>query len=121
MGQAKESLISVKRVSVGEAWKILQLATSSIVQSLESLATEFSGAEKKALAIELISNFYDKVFTYVDLPIIPHFLETMLHKYVKGVLMIMVAASIDAMVTIFKNTGVFIKNSVNNGETNNGN
>lgn len=80
---------------------------------LENLATDFSKVEKKAWAMQFVGDFYDRVFSYVDLPVIPNFVEPLIHKYVKGVLMIMVDASIDAAVTMFKNTGVFLKQSIN--------
>lgn len=112
ISQAKESLATVKKLAVSEAWKILQITTASVIQILEKAATELSGPEKKELAMTLISSFYDKVFTVVDIPMVPNILEPMIHKYVKGFLMILVSASIDAMVTTFRQVGVFIKKKI---------
>lgn len=112
VNQAKESLATVKKLAVNEAWKILQITTASVIQILEKTATELSGPEKKELAMTLISSFYDKVFTVVDIPMVPNILEPMIHKYVKGFLMILVSASIDAMVTTFRQVGVFIKKKI---------
>jgi hypothetical protein len=106
---AKESLKEVKRVSIAEAWKLLQLTVAHIVQLLEKTADTLSGPEKKAIAVEFLSGFYDKVFVVVDLPFVPSLVEGIIHSYVKKILMIMVGASIDATVTIFKNTGIFLK------------
>lgn len=106
---AKESLKEVKKVSIAEAWRLLQLTVANIVQLLEKTADTLSGPEKKAIAIEFLSGFYDKVFVVVDLPFVPSLVEGIIHSYVKKILMIMVGASIDATVTIFKNTGIFLK------------
>lgn len=107
--QLKENLQSVKRVALNEAWKSLQLVTASTVQIIESVAKNLEGQEKKDIAIEYINAFYDKAFLVVDLPFVPSLVEPIIHKYVKKILMIMVSASIDATVTIFRETGIFLK------------
>mgnify|MGYP003644002898 FL=1 len=108
----KESLDNVKRFAVSEAWKILQLATASVIQIIEKIGTDLSGPEKKKVALEALSNFYDGVFTSVDIPMIPSVLEPMFHQSVKAFLMILVGATIDALVTTFRETGIFIKKQV---------
>jgi len=105
----KNSLSQVKRVAVGEAWKLLQLAAASVIQIIEKLGHDISSPEKKELAMESLNKFYDSVFIVVDIPVVPNFLEPIMHKYIKGFLMILVGASIDALVTTFRNTGVFLK------------
>lgn len=109
---AKERLKEVQRIAVDEAWKILQLATATIIQIIEAIGNDLAGPEKKALAMELLNKFYDSVFVVVDIPVVPNFLEPVIHKYVKAFLMILVGASIDALVTTFRNTGVFLKKKV---------
>jgi hypothetical protein len=110
----KNSLQEVRRVAVSEAWKILQLATASVIQIIEKLGHDLSGPDKKVLAMSLLNKFYDNVFVVVDIPVVPNFLEPIIHKYVKAFLMILVGATIDALVTTFRNTGVFLK-KVNEG------
>lgn len=105
----QNSLQEVKRVAVSEAWKILQLTTASIIQIIEKLGHDISSPEKKALAMELLNKFYDSVFIVVDIPVVPNILEPMIHKYVKAFLMVLLGATIDALVTTFRNTGVFLK------------
>ena len=109
---AKERLSVVQRVAVDEAWKILQLATATVIQIIEAIGNDLAGPEKKALAMELLNKFYDSVFVVVDIPVVPNFLEPIIHKYVKAFLMVLVGASIDALVTTFRNTGVFLKKKV---------
>jgi hypothetical protein len=105
----KNSLAEVKRLAINEAWKILQLATASIIQIIEKLGHDISSQDKKVLAMDLLNKFYDSVFVVVDIPVVPNFLEPIIHKYVKAFLMILVSATIDALVTTFRNTGVFLK------------
>jgi hypothetical protein len=99
----------LKKVTIKEAWKTLQLTTAGMVQILETIGTDLSGKEKKSIALEFISSFYDKVFLVVSIPFVPNFVEAIIHSYVKKILMIMVDASIDAVVKIFRDTGIFLK------------
>lgn len=107
--RTQEKVGEVKKFALDEAWKLLQLATATVVQIIESIGNDLSSPEKKTLALELLNGFYDKFFLVVDIPFVPNIVEPIIHKYIKNILMIMVSASIDATVTIFRNTGVFIK------------
>ena len=107
--ELKKSLTNLKSVALSEAWKTLQLVTASTIQIIEAVADKLSGPEKKQIAIEYINSFYDKVFLVVDIPLVPNLVEPIIHRYIKSILMIMVSSSIDAMVTIFRQTGVFLK------------
>lgn len=105
----KESLKNLKSVALSEAWKALQLVIASMVQIIEVIAKDLEGKDKKNIAIEYINKFYDTTFSIIDLPLVPNLLEPMIHSYVKKILMIMVSSSIDATVTIFRETGIFLK------------
>jgi hypothetical protein len=105
----KEKVNEVKRFALGEAWKLLQLATATVVQIIEAIGNDLSGPDKKAIAMELLNSFYDSVFIVIDIPFVPSIVEPIIHKYIKSILMIMVSATIDATVTVFRNTGVFLK------------
>ena len=109
INNSKDKLKEVQRLALGEAWKLLQLTTASVVQIIEALGSDLSNPDKKALAMNLLTSFYDKVFVVVDIPFVPSIVEPIIHKYIKNILMIMVSSTIDATVTIFRNTGVFIK------------
>jgi hypothetical protein len=108
---AQNSARVVKSFAIGEAWKVLQLATASVIQIIEAIGNDISSPEKKILAMDLLNKFYDRVFVVVDIPVVPNILEPVIHKYLKAFLMILVSASIDALVTTFRNTGVFLKKS----------
>lgn len=106
--KTKESLKEVQRIALAEAWKLLQLATASIIQVIEAIGNDLTSPEKKALAMTLLGDFYDKVFIAIDIPVVPNFIEPILHKYIKAFLMILLSSTIDALVTTFRQTGVFI-------------
>ena len=76
-------------------------------QSIENNSPTLKGADKKTLAMTMISNFYDQVFTVVNFPFVPKLLQPIIQKYVKQILMLLVSASIDALVTTFRNAGIF--------------
>jgi hypothetical protein len=111
INESKISLNEVKRVAIGQAWKILQLAIANIIQKIEVLSVDETGKDKKTVAMDLLNNFYDKVFTIIDIPFIPPLIEPLIHKYVKTFLMILVGSTIDAMVTTFRETGVFLQSN----------
>lgn len=106
--QAKLSLKTVEKVAIDQAWKILQLAVVATIQVIENKAINLPGADKKVIAMDMLSKFYDSVFLVINIPFVPNFVEPIIHKYVKVFLMALVSSTIDAMVTAFRNTGVFI-------------
>lgn len=106
--KAKNVLNAAKTVAIPQAWNILQLATAEVIQSIENNSPTLKGADKKTLAMTMLSNFYDQVFTIVDFPFVPKLLQPIIQKYVKQLLMLLVSATIDALVTTFRNSGVFV-------------
>ena len=107
--ELKQSLQNLKSVALSEAWKALQLVVASTVQITEAIAKDLEGKDKKAIVTEYINTFYDTTFKIIDIPLVPNFLEPMIHSYVKKVLMILVSSSIDATVSIFRQTGIFLQ------------
>lgn len=105
--QSRNSLNEAKRVALGEAWGILQLTVASVIQSIENIAKDIAGKDKKAAAMLALSQFYDSVFIIIDIPFVPSVLEPIIHKSVKGLMMVLVSATIDSMVATFKKVGVF--------------
>lgn len=106
---AKTSLNEAKRVAVTEAWKVLQLSTANVIQIIETFGGDLNGSQKKELAMSLLSKLYDAVFVVIDVPFVPNILESWVHKYIKTFLMMLVSSTIDALVTTFRSTGVFLK------------
>jgi hypothetical protein len=106
--KAKEILKNAKAVAMPQAWNVLQLATAEVIQSIENNNPSLKGADKKTLAMTMISNFYDQVFTIINFPFVPQMLQPIIQKYVKQILMLLISATIDALVTTFRNSGVFV-------------
>jgi hypothetical protein len=99
---------SIKKISISDAWKILQLATADVITFIErNNGINLDGKSKKELALLYIEKFYDAVFVIIGIPFVPAFLEPIIHRYVKKLLMTLVASSIDALVVTFKRTGFF--------------
>jgi hypothetical protein len=97
----------VKTVAIAQAWKILQLAIAKIIQNIENKSKTLAGKDKKEIAMILLSQFYDSVFIAIDIPLVPAVAESIIHRYTKSFLMILVSSSIDAMVATFREIGVF--------------
>jgi len=110
INQTKEALGEIKKVAISQVWKILQLTIARVIQTIQANAKDISGPDKKIIAMDLLDKFYNSVFVVIDIPFVPLFIEPIIHKYVKTFLMILVGSSIDAMVTTFKQVGVFSKN-----------
>jgi hypothetical protein len=106
--KAKEILKSAKAVAMPQAWNVLQLATAEVIQNIEDNNPSLKGVDKKTLAMTMISKFYDQVFTIINFPFVPQILQPIIQKYVKQILMLLVSATIDALVTTFRNSGVFV-------------
>jgi hypothetical protein len=62
--------------------------------------------------MDSVSKFYDSIFVVIDVPFVPNLLEPIMHKYIKAFLMALVGASIDAMVTTFRQIGIFKSKSI---------
>jgi hypothetical protein len=108
ISKTKGILQSTKSVAMPQAWNILQLVTSEVIQDIENNNPTLKGLDKKTLAMTTISNFYDQVFVTVDFPFVPKVLQPIIQKYVKQILMLLIGATIDALVTTFRNNGIFV-------------
>lgn len=107
INETKLAFGELKKIAVAQAWKILQLTTAKVIKIIEDNASTIKGKDKKDIAMEFLDKFYNNVFTIVDIPFVPSVFESIIHKYVKTFLMILVGATIDAMVTTFKELGIF--------------
>ena len=107
INKVKSTLINNKSVAINQAWGILQLAVAETVQAIEDNSPSLKGSNKKEIALSMISNFYDKVFLVVNIPFVPVMFQPIIQKYIKALLMLLVSSTIDSMVEIFRQTGVF--------------
>ena len=114
VSRAKEILSAAKSIAMPQAWNILQLATAEVIQNIENNSPNLKGADKKTLAMTMISNFYDQVFVVINFPFVPKLLQPIIQKYVKQILMLLVSATIDALVITFRNSGIFVDPVIDN-------
>lgn len=105
--QSKESLNEIKVFALAEVWKLLQLLTAVVIQLIENLGHNLSSPEKKELAMEVIGKFYDEIFVNIRISFIPSFIASLFKVHIKSIIMIFVSSGIDAMVTTFRQVGVF--------------
>ncbi|NBU33468.1 hypothetical protein EBZ38_13810 [bacterium] len=105
--QTKNSLGNTTNIALSEAWKLLQIVIADIIQSIEINNPELKGADKKTLAMGMVSQFYDSVFVIINIPFVPQILQPIIRQYIKSLLMILASSSIDALVTTFRNVGIF--------------
>jgi hypothetical protein len=108
VAKAKQILKNAKAVAMPQAWNVLQLATAEVIQRIEDNNPSLKGVDKKTLAMTMISKFYDQTFTIINFPFVPQVLQPIIQKYVKQILMLLISATIDALVTTFRNSGVFV-------------
>ena len=108
IAKAKVILKNAKAVAMPQAWNVLQLATVEVIQDIEDNNPSLKGVDKKTLAMGMISKFYDQTFTIINFPFVPQILQPTIQKYVKQILMILISATIDALVTTFRNSGIFV-------------
>ena len=108
VAKAKQILKNAKAVAMPQAWNVLQLATAEVIQKIEDNNPSLKGVDKKTLAMTMISKFYDQTFTIINFPFVPQVLQPIIQKYVKQILMLLISATIDALVTTFRNSGVFV-------------
>lgn len=107
INKSKDNYKDIQKTTIDQAWKILQIATAEIIQAIELSRPEYAGKDKKTIAMDCISKFYDSVFVIVDIPFVPSVLQPIIHKYIKAFLMLLISSTIDAMVVTFRNAGIF--------------
>lgn len=113
--ESKNSVKDIKEFAIGEVWNILQLLTATIIQIIENIGKDLSSPEKKQLAMEMIEKFYNEIFIVVQIPYIPDFVLPLLKKYIQQMIMIFASSAIDAMVTTFRQVGVFKPKDIKSG------
>jgi hypothetical protein len=108
VNNVKNTLGGSNKITVSVAWGFLQLAVAQVIQSIEDSNPSLKGSSKKEIALVVIGNFYDKVFPLVTVPYLPIFIQPIIQKYTKTLLMLLIGTTIDSMVEIFRQNGVFV-------------
>ena len=79
-----------------------------VIGKLVSLAEVFHGGEgsaKKAAVMAAVSAFYDEVVAPIDISKIPNFIEPIVDKGIKSVILVIADGITDAIVAIFNEGG----------------
>lgn len=105
--KVKKTLSGSKSIAIYQAWGILQIAIAETISTIEESNPLLKGSNKKAIALAMLSMFYDKVFLVVTVPYVPVVLQPIISKYTKALLMLLVSSAIDSMVEIFRKSGIF--------------
>jgi hypothetical protein len=108
VNNVKNALGGSNKVTVSVAWGFLQLAVAEVIKLIEDNNPSLKGSSKKEIALVMIGNFYDKVFPLVTVPYLPIFIQPIIQKYTKALLMLLIGTTIDSMVQIFRQNGVFV-------------
>ena len=97
-----------KKLPLHSIWTVVQESIASVVLLIENkVGSSLSGPEKKAAALEYVANVIDTVALLIDIPGVPEWIESKLDYYIKQFLLAIASGSIDAIVSTFKETGVF--------------
>ena len=92
---------------LASVWKLLQESIAKVVLLIEQKAQVLAGPDKKAAAMLIVSNIIDVAAVAIDIPFVPDIVEAQLESIVKSLLLTIASGSIDALVSTFKDTGIF--------------
>ena len=91
-------------ISVSDIIALLGTAVSEMVTVAEAFH-DGDGSAKKAAVLAAIDMFYDEVVAPVDIDKIPNFIEPIVDKGLKQLLIVVADGTIDAVVAIFNKGG----------------
>ena len=92
------------KVSFNEVVTLTGEAISALVVVAESFK-DLTGADKKSVVLSAIGTFYDEVVAPIDIQKIPNFIEPILDKSIKQLLLAVSDGIIEAIVSLYNNNG----------------
>jgi hypothetical protein len=101
---AKYKELAVDGLTFTEMWTLFNNATATLVQLVEKYG-DYTGEEKKAVVLQALDHFYDEVIEPIDIKAIPNFIEPIVDKAMKELLLVLAGPAIDALVNIFNKGG----------------
>jgi hypothetical protein len=101
---AKYKELAADGLSFSEVWTLFQNATATLIQLVQKYG-DYSGEQKKEVVIEALGRLYDEVIAPIDLKGIPNFLEPIVDRALKQLLLTFAGPAIDSLVNIFNKTG----------------
>jgi hypothetical protein len=100
----KEAKVDDDKVSFNEVVTISGKAIGALIVVAESFS-ELSAEEKKDAVVAAIGTFYDEVIAPIDIQKIPNFIEPIIDKGLKQLIVAMSDGIIDAIVALYNDGG----------------
>ena len=92
------------KLTFSEIWGLFQNALATLIQLTEKYA-EYTGEQKKEVVLAALDQLFDRVIKPIDIKGVPNFLEPIVDKALKQLLMTLAGPAIDSLVNIFNKTG----------------
>jgi len=100
----KEAKLDDDKISFNEVVAIVGKSIGSLVAIAESFSS-LSGEEKKSAVVSAIGTLYDEVIAPIDIQKIPNFIEPIVDKGVKALLLAISDGIVDGIVALYNEGG----------------
>jgi hypothetical protein len=101
-------VIADGKISISEVFTAVGNATATFVQLFRTLGIG-SEAERKDAVVKAIGRFYDEVIAPIDIVGVPNFLEPVVDKAIRELLLLLAKSWIDSLVNIFTKSELMLK------------
>lgn len=93
-------------LTFAEIWALVSKTTATVVALVEEAGPTLSGADKKVVVMTALAEFYDEVIAPIDIPYVPHFIETrVVDPKLRTVFLGAVEGTVDALVAVLNRAG----------------
>jgi hypothetical protein len=99
-----QTVVADGKLTLSELWTLFQNATATLVQLVERYSG-YSGTEKRDVVLAALGTLYDEIIAPVDIKGVPNFLEPLVDKSLRELLLTLAGPAIDSLVNIFNKTG----------------
>ena len=100
----KEVKADDDKISFNEVVAIVGKSIGSLVAIAESFSS-ISGEEKKAAVVGAVGTLYDEVIAPIDIQKIPNFIEPIVDKGIKALLLAISEGIVDGIVSLYNESG----------------
>jgi hypothetical protein len=100
----KEAKADDDKISFNEVVAIVGKSIGSLVAIAESFSS-ISGEEKKAAVVGAVGTLYDEVIAPIDIQKIPNFIEPIVDKGIKALLLAISEGIVDGIVSLYNESG----------------
>jgi hypothetical protein len=107
IGEYKK-VIADGKISISEVFTAVSNATATFVQLFRTIGVG-SEVERKDAVLKAIGRFYDEVIAPIDIVGVPNFLEGVVDKAIKELLLLLAKSWIDSLVNIFTKSELMLR------------